>query len=448
MDDFLTDYLHYTEDTEAHKVYHRWSAITSIGALLGRNSYIPFGHSKIYANFYCMLLGEPGARKSSAIKLIKKLLGVAGYDAFSADRSSREKFLLDLGGDEEEEGSYESNRRLSRSVRNGHDITDMNLWNTLSSSSSSSSAGGSREIKEVFIIADEFNEFVSAGNVDFYTTLGNLWDWDNEERPFEDKVKNSRSVSIYQPTVSLLGGNTQENFARAFPPELLGHGFLSRLLLIHGIPSGRKISRPLPPSKEATTTIISRITEMQKRAARQVAGGELLVNNEGWALLDKIYRSHGGITDPRFKGYNTRRYTHLLKLIIITAACMGATVVDEEVVIYANTMLSALEVNMPQAIGEFGKSKHSDISNLILGILQEVTAPITTLQIYRRGIHKHLNKPLELQDIMNNLRMAEKIQYVQLPGGKGGGWLPKKEVGSEVAYVDWNLLSEEERNML
>lgn len=427
VDDFLSQYLDYTAETESHKVYHRWSAIIGIGASLGRHSYISFGHNKIYANFYGMLLGEPGARKSTAIKLVKKLLSASGYDTFSADRSSREKFLLDLGGGDEEEV-------LAGRAKNGSDVTDMQLWGSTLTG----------QPKECFIVADEFNEFVSAGNVDFYTTLGNLWDWDNEEKPYEDKVKNSKSVSIFQPTVSLLGGNTQENFARAFPPEILGHGFLSRLLLIHGIPSGRKIAFPKPPAEEATTAIIKGFSRMQKTAAGR--NGELLVTEEAKELLEKIYIGHKEIEDPRFKGYNTRRYTHLLKLCIITAAAMSSNQLSVDVVIYANTMLSAIEAKMPDAIGEFGKNKNSDVAHKIVTMLRSASKPVSAKQLWAVVV-KDLDKMHNLSEILNNLKAADRIQYVQLPGGRGG-WLPKKEASGEVAYVDWSLLSEEERNLL
>lgn len=433
MNDFLSHYLEYTKDTEAHKVYHRWSAITSIGALLGRNSYISFGHSKLYANFYCMLLGEPGARKSSAIKLVKKLIAASGYETFSADRSSREKFLLDLGGEEDGVGDVVSK------AKNGHDVTDLNLWG-----SSSSTVGGTKEPKECFIVADEFNEFVSAGNIDFYTTLGNLWDWDDENKNYADKVKNTRSVSIYQPTISLLGGNTQENFARAFPPEILGHGFLSRLLLIHGIPSGRKIAFPTTPSEEETTAIISTLSKIRRSVTSNT--GELLVESEARKLLEQIYIGAREVNDPRFKGYNTRRYTHLLKLCIITAAVMDSRTLNVNVVLYANTMLSAIEATMPVAIGEFGKSKNSDVAHKILGVLSGARAPISTKQIWT-VVHKDLEKLQSLSDLLRNLQEAEKIQHVSGAGGKGG-WLPKKVVAEEVEFVDWSLLSEEERKML
>lgn len=435
MDDFLTRYLQYTENTESHKVYHRWSAIVTIGACLGRSSYIQFGHGKLFPNFYTMLLGEPGARKSSAIKLAKKLVAASGYDTFAADRSSREKFLLDLGGGSSEED--DNGRELAREVRraNGHNITEMNLWGSNSSSSVP---------KEVYIVADEFNEFVSAGNIDFYTTLGNLWDWDDDGKPFEDKVKNSKSVSIFQPTISLLGGNTQENFARAFPPEILGHGFLSRLLLIHGVPSGRKIAFPEPPSQEATDAIVAGFREIQ--ATARETGGQLLLTSPAKELLKDIYVTHGDIQDPRFKGYNTRRYTHLLKLCIIIAACFSRRQIDEEVVVYSNTLLSAAERTMPESIGEFGKSKHSDVAHKILTLLQDAKAPVGVKQIWSI-VHKDLERMPDLAVVLNNLQAAEKIQQVHIPGGKGG-WLPKREVPRIVKHVSWDMLSEEERNLI
>lgn len=437
MKDFLTEYLAYTEETESHKIYHRWSAITAIGAIIGRNRHIPFGHFKLYSNYYAMLLGEPGARKSSAIKLIKKLISAAGYETFAADRSSREKFLLDLGGESEDEEAG----ALAKKVRNGIDITDANLWG----SSSPSSMNGSKVPAEVFIVADEFNEFVSAGNVDFYTTLGNLWDWDDDGKNYEDKVKNSRSVSIYQPTVSLLGGNTQENFARAFPPEILGHGFLSRLLLIHGVPSGRKIAFPKSPEDSTTTAIVSRIRSIQTAAASS-NNGKLMIEAEAMILLEKIYVETKEIQDPRFKGYNTRRYTHLLKLCIITSAVMSIPIVTAEVVVYANTMLSAIEARMPDALGEFGKSKNSDVAHKILAALTATIMPMPAKLLWRI-VHKDLDKMATLSELLHNLQAAEKIQHVQMPGGKSG-WLPKKEVASEIKYVDWSLLSQEERDML
>src|SRR4051812_8728692 len=101
MEDFFSTYFAYTEATEPPITYHRWCAIGTIAALLARNFYIQHGHFRIYPNLYIQLIGDPGSRKSTAIKLIKKLLLASGYDTIAADKTSKEKFLVDLEGSTE-----------------------------------------------------------------------------------------------------------------------------------------------------------------------------------------------------------------------------------------------------------------------------------------------------------------------------------------------------------
>ena len=45
--DLFLRYLDYVADSESPVVYHRWTFLSIIGALLGRQLYIPFGHSVI-----------------------------------------------------------------------------------------------------------------------------------------------------------------------------------------------------------------------------------------------------------------------------------------------------------------------------------------------------------------------------------------------------------------
>ncbi|MFK5283171.1 hypothetical protein ACI3PL_26730, partial [Lacticaseibacillus paracasei] len=75
---------------------------------------------------------------------------------------------------------------------------------------------------ESFIAADEFNNFIGLGNTDFISILGELWDY---EGVYDYRLKNSKSVFIPYPTISILGGNTPTGFSQAFPPESIGQGF-------------------------------------------------------------------------------------------------------------------------------------------------------------------------------------------------------------------------------
>lgn len=432
---FFDQYLAYTKDTESPRIYHRWCALTAVGALLGRKVYLRHGHANLFPTLYVMFVGEAGSRKSTAIKLGRKLLSTAGYKTFAADKSSKEKFLVDLATDNSDDPLVNGNagEKNGRSSARYDDITADNLWGV-------SSGGGDKRLpKEVFISADEFNDFAGPGNHELYTTLGNLWDWDDPNRGFTQRFK-SGSIDIFQPTVSLLGGNTQENFARAFPPETLGTGFLSRMLLIHGKKTDILIADPEVPEDSVTAGIVKYMQAM--RDFTQGKSKEVVKSPEAKEMLAEIYVTWlraGGIKDVRFTTYNARRHTQLQKLCVLLAGASLQLVIDTDIVLHANTVLSAAEQLMPEALGEFGKGKHSDISNTVMRILEEASRPVEIGELWKHVI-KDLNGVKDLGEILNSLEHAGKIQLV-----KGKGWLPRKEVKGKQLFVDWSLLTEEER---
>lgn len=431
--DFLKEYLEYTRDTESPRIYHRWCALASIGAVLGRSLYIQHGHQRVYPNLYCMLIGDPAARKSTAIKLSRRLLLSSGYTTFAADKSSKEKFLIDLATDNADDVQLDAASSRRSKKKEYDSITDSNLWGP-----DRDVLGEMVEPKEVFITADEFNEFAGTGNHELFTTLGNLWDWDSPT-PYSVRFK-SGSVSIWQPTVSLLGGNTQENFARAFPPEIIGQGFLSRLLLIHGARTGKKIAFPIAPSDGSTAIVTKHFQDIRQYCSTPI---QLHISSASVRLLTTLYDEWPDISDVRFAGYNNRRFIQLLKLCIIVAGSKLSKSIEEDMVVEANTYLSAAEQLMPLALGEFGKSKNSDVANRILKLLEGATAPISYLEFWQH-FHKDVEKMETLGDMLKGLEHAKKIQMVK-PSSDKSGYLLMKELKVEAKYVDWRLLTEEER---
>ena len=139
----------------------------------------------------------------------------------------------------------------------------------------------------------------------FIDLLGVLWDYDGI---YKARLKNSKSVFIKDPTVSLLGGNTSSNFAKAFPPEVIEQGFLSRLLLISGKPTGVKIDEPQPPSADISTDLQILLREIT------LLNGPVSKTKEATEALAIIYRSWNPLQDARFTFYSSRRFTHLQML--------------------------------------------------------------------------------------------------------------------------------------
>lgn len=415
-------YFNYVAETESPLIYHRWSLITCIGAYLGRRFWLPFGPWKILPNHYVMLIGNPGARKNAAISLASGIIDEAGYKAFSANKTRLEKFLIDLEGESSDDPATTRAKKAS---------TNIVMQNIFGPGIDEDDVSGI-EPREVFICAPEFNTFMPRGDIDFIAIIGDLWDWDNEKRYWKHRLKNSKQVHIYQPTISVLGGNTHAGFQDMFPPQSIGQGFLSRVIHVYSEPSGKKISFPDKPPESIKLDLIKCFITMREKVI-----GAATITPPAKNALDIIYRTWHDLEDQRFKHYSTRRFTHLLKLTLICTASRLSTKIDMPDVLLASSLLSFTESFMPKALGEFGKSRNAEAANKIMQKLYETKKPLQLTDLWK-VVNNDLEKMKDLGEMLSNLMQADKIQSVP-----GKGFLPKqKPLDRKMLYVDYNILKE------
>ena len=418
---FIDSYLHYIGHSESPTTFQRWSIITALSAWLGKRFYLKHGHSQINSNMYVMLMGAAGTRKSTAIKVASKLLKKAGYSTFSSSKCSKEQFLVDLAatGQKDTGDGYDS-------------ILDKNLWGD--DAAEETSMGDC----EIFVNPDEFNDFVGLNNIEFLSLLGSLWDWSGS---YTHSKLTSKSVFVKDPCVSILAGNTSTGFSLAFPKESIGQGIFSRLLLIHGESNGNKIAFPRPPKEEATAALIQCLLQI-----RAIAQGEAELQPEAKQLLEEIYNTWRPIDDTRFDSYSNRRFTHLLKLCLIHAASRKSNSISCNDVVLANTVLSHAEHSMAKALGEFGASQKSDITNKVMVLLTNTASPLTFKDIWKHVIND-VNTATDLRGILENLIFADKI--FKVTGSQG--YLARSVLIAERSKdktVDFSLLSAAEREYL
>lgn len=401
---FFDLYIDYTSETECPTLFHRWSMVSSVGAYLGRQVSLRHGFFTLYPNLYTLLVGSPGTKKSSAIKIATSIIKDAGYKSFGARKTRQEKFLMDLAEQSED----------------SEDILDQNIFGDVDDS----------KVSECFVAADEFNNFIGVGNMDFMSILGELWDYSGT---YDYKLKNSKSVHIPNPTISILGGNTQTGMAQAFPTEAIGQGFFSRLLLVYSDPSGLKITFPPPPDEQLKHEIVTHLMRIKSSMF-----GAMDMTADAEKLLDTIYKEWNVIDDVRFEAYANRRLPQLLKLCLICAAADLKKEIDVDTVIYANTLLTYTELSMPKALGEFGKAKHSGATHKVMTVLDSTDKPLTLYDLWKH-VSNDLERRDQLIDIMGNLSMAGKVQTVK----GGGGYLPvRKIVKDNITGVDFSLFKE------
>lgn len=379
---FFQMYFEYVGHTEAPISFHRWSAISVVGALLGRNFRFPFGHIDLYPTQYIMLIGGAGSRKSSAIGIAQKLAKSTGYNKFADDRLSKEMFLKSMAY--QEQPIIEDDDDLE-------DLLDLTI----------------DEPSEKYVVADEFLDFMGMNNLEFMTMLTKLWDSKDEYR--HPKLHGD-DVVVTKPTVNMLSGSTLTNLSLAFPPEVVGHGFLTRMILVQADPTGVKITWPKKPDADAKKIMVDHLLKM-----KEIVRGKASVTPEAEKLLDRMYKDFVPIDDPRFANYSNRRFTHLLKLCLVLAASRLSTEVTANDALEANTILHYTECRMTKGLGEFGKGKYSSVQTEILDILQNSPKPLTIPEIWR-FVGTDLSKQGELVDIMKGLLTAHKIA----PDPQGG----------------------------
>ena len=405
-DDFFTRWFNYTRGTEVPTFFYRWSAITGLGAWLGRDVHLKFGDTEIYPNMFVILMGEPGTKKSTAIKKMKKLLARVGYNKFSAEKTSKEKFLLDLGGvDDSGDPS-------------GDDFLDAGLF-------------GEDETREVFIAADEFNDFFGNNILEFVSMLGVLWDF---EGTYENKIKNGQSIRIPNPTISILGGTTPTTFNATFPKEIIGQGFFSRTIAVHAAPTGKKITWPYEPTEEERDEIVEYLDKIKTNHS-----GRVTLSVEATRLVDKIYQGWQNLEDVRFASYAGRRHIHLLKLILIITASRLGKQAEVDDVIYANTILHHTEQFMSQAYGEFGESRNSALTHKIMQILENTKEPLKMLDLWGK-VQSDFDKMEPFTQLIQGMAHAGKILVHE------GFLLPKrKNVKPEYnGVIDYSFLHPDE----
>lgn len=409
--DFFKYYLDYTSGTEVPAHANRWSGIGMLGAWLGRDVHVKFGSAKLYANQYIMLLGEAGSKKSTAIKTAKRTLKAAGYETFSAEKISKEKFLEELA------------KEQSATPYSGmNNILDNQLWGEIDES----------DYRQVWICADEFNDFFANNILEFASTLGVLWDYEGK---YENQVKHGASVVIPNPTVSILSGNTPTTFSGTFPVEAVGQGFFSRILAVHIKGSGRRITRPREPSEDETKELVDRLL-----AIKNYHSGEVIITEISWVLIDKIYQSWKPIPDSRFESYSNRRLTHLIKISLIHAASRLSQTIDPIDIRRANTVLDYTEHYMPDAFGEFGTARNSGMTHKILKEL-EMSGELMNIHDLWSKMQLDFDKLETYQSHVMGMVQAGKLQML------GDKVLPMKRALKTPVneFLDYRYMSDEER---
>lgn len=418
------------ESSECPLLYHRWTLISAVAALLGRHAYMNFGFDTIYPNMFICLMGSSGTRKSSSIKIGKSLIEATGYTKFARERSSKEKFIKDLSvGFDVINGAMD--------VEDDSDVMELNVI-----------PFADLPPAEVYITAGELEDFLGSGDAQFISLLTNMWD--NLPRYGHGKLS-SKDIWIKEPTVNLMGGCTSVTFNTVFPPEIIGQGLLARMLLIHGGGVRKKITIPKHPDAALLKFFEEHMCQIQQQMVGEFTftkgSDEGLGEPTAYTVFDDVYQGNINLNDVRLESYLNRRHVHLYKLCIVIAATKLTKVITHKIAKEANTILHYTECLMPKALGEFGKSFKADKAAIVMRALED-TYTVTKKGVGLEDLFKMVSTNFDSYskdygEVIGKLKIAGKIKIVSAK------LVPVTDSTiKQIPHVDFEMLREHREDKL
>jgi len=401
--DFLKTHLKYVHNTESPLLMHIWSSIITASAAMGRHVWLDSGARRLYANNYCLLVGPPGTRKNSAINPAVSLLRNNTQVKFAPDDTGGQRQGLIVAIENSTENKMKTD--YDALISNPKDFTsdDLDLLGSIHLNLKKDDP----DEHAMFINATEFGSFLGQGNLDMTRFLIKMWDCE----PYKYQIK-KEEMTLKNPLVNLLGGTTSSDLATLLPPEAIGQGFMSRIILVF---APRK-EKDVPPSKWfLDKKYLPKLNDVYRFLFHEMKGG-MEKSQKAQILEDKIYMQNIKLPDTRFIHYSERRADHLAKLAMVLAAVKKSYIINEEDFAEANNILIETEKHMTDALGEYGLSPLAVSRQKMIEFIQHANGPVSNDILWLM-----MRKDMRLLDFRNSISElinAKKILQIDTASGK------------------------------
>ena len=335
-DNWLKTYGEYTKESESPDIYHLWTGLSVLASAVRRNLYLDQGIYQVIPNLYVILIGPRGkVKKSTTIRMGRKILLAADDILFGPDSLTRAELIAELAR-----------------------------------------AGEGRTQSALTIHSSEFSSLVDPSGIPMIQFLTDIFDGDFSWRY---ATKGSGKYEINKPSLNILAGTTPTWLAEDFPAQVIGHGFISRVVFVYAGQERFANPRPARPDPE--------IVRVLQEDLRHIASleGEFKWGERSTELYDKLYHNikNNPPKDAKVEGFHYRKDLMLLKVsMLLSVAESDSLVIEPKHISTAWKLLNGVEKEMPkafQAVGRYEKS--AELSRILEHI--QTTGKVSIAEIYR-----------------------------------------------------------------
>lgn len=364
--EMLRAYIAFFSGTESPPLFDAWAAVSAASACLGRRCWFQLGAIRIPPNQYVMLVGAPGVRKSTCISMAKKLLpeGKGPIRYAPNNTAGRPQGLISaIMGEEKKRKEMNEVDEAIMEIAASFDMEDL----------IDEEETNAVDKHAIYVAEGELAGFLGVKSTEFITFLTDMWDKAGEDK-YEYSLKGARTV-LSLPCLNIIGAITPQHITSYLPPEAIGQGFMSRLIIVYA-----EAEEEVPWPEPLDEKLMLAFKAAFERIATQMQGEFEYEPEVKQAIIRKEFRAEA-IEDARFLHYRHRRHVHLLKTAMALAALDGRLKILHQDLADAHIMLSLAEERMAESLGEYGLSPIALARARVIELLKAADEPMTGVRL-------------------------------------------------------------------
>lgn len=280
--DWIDGFIAHTDNITSPPLFRKWAAISAIAGALERKVWVTSLGSKLYPNFYVVLVAPPGVGKTEVTWRVRDLWENLEEHHIAATSVTKASLIDELA---------DANRR----------IITQNVTNPV------------EHFNSLLLCINELGVLLPAYENDFMNTLTDLWDC----KHYSERRRTSKlEIDIDKPQLNLLAACTPSYLMHVLPEGAWDQGFLSRTMLIY---SGDRQLRSLFAEHAFDQSELDVLKEQLTQISNVY--GEIKFTEDAAEMMDRFHLTDGAPKPehPKLVSYTIRRTVHLLKLCIVSS---------------------------------------------------------------------------------------------------------------------------------
>lgn len=273
------------------------------------------------------------------------------------------------------------------------------------------------------IVEDELSVLLSRRTysedmIDILTTFYDAPD------PFKYFLANKPETTIPKSCITMLGATTPVSLGECIPPRAHSHGFLGRIIFVYSSRTGKSHSLSDVDDEDLN------LDEIHEREAlhaslldrlRQIRGitGRITYTHEGRKWFDQWYDKYKTEAEGQGEGWPSRRHDHLSRVAIVLSAAAnpnGPIVLDVPYFEVADSYLKIVEANFHKAFACIGQAQNARNMEKILELFRRNGGEMTTA-----GLKAQMSRYFkDYRELINTIDLLREAGEIVLVGAKPG----------------------------